>query len=189
MPLSKPVRRKLAHTREIRCQGFERDDGLWDIEGHITDVKTYAFDNTDRGHISAGEPIHDMWVRLTVDDDLVVHAAEASTDDSPYNICPGATAGYQALVGAKIAPGWRREVTKRSGGIKGCTHINDMVMGPMAVTAYQTIKAKSAKNAQPQDPNARPPLLDTCHAYNSAGPVARREFPNFFKEPEGTAKN
>lgn len=180
MPLSKPARRTLAHTREIRCQGFERDDGLWDIEGHITDVKSYAFDNTDRGHISAGEPIHDMWIRLTVDEDLVVHAAEAATDHSPYAVCPGAAAGYDALVGSSIAPGWRREVSKRTGGVKGCTHINDMVMGPMAVTAYQTIKAKTARNRAPQDPTTRPPLLDTCHAYRSDGATAKREFPDYF---------
>ena len=25
------------------CTGYRRADGLWDVEGHLTDVKTYAF--------------------------------------------------------------------------------------------------------------------------------------------------
>ncbi|MBT8434953.1 MAG: DUF2889 domain-containing protein, partial [Gammaproteobacteria bacterium] len=33
MPLTKPVKRKLAHTRVVTCQGYRREDGLWDIEG------------------------------------------------------------------------------------------------------------------------------------------------------------
>ena len=36
MPLSPPVGRQHLHTRRITCQGFYRDDGLWDIEGRIT---------------------------------------------------------------------------------------------------------------------------------------------------------
>ena len=62
--------RKLIHTRNIVCQGFLREDGLWDIEGHITDVKTYEWNNPFRGIIGAGAPIHEMVIRLTMDDAL-----------------------------------------------------------------------------------------------------------------------
>ncbi len=37
MPLSPPIGRQHLHTRRVVCQGFFRDDGLWDIEGRITD--------------------------------------------------------------------------------------------------------------------------------------------------------
>ena len=37
MPLSPPVGRQHLHTRRVTCQGFFREDGLWDIEGRITD--------------------------------------------------------------------------------------------------------------------------------------------------------
>ena len=66
MPLSKPDARRHAHTREIQCLGYEREDGLWDIEGSIRDSKTYSFDNIDRGGVAAGEAIHHMLVRLWV---------------------------------------------------------------------------------------------------------------------------
>ena len=67
MPLSPAAPRQHIHTRIVDCRGYRRADGLWDIEGHITDVKTYDFGNHFRGAIAAGTPVHDMWVRLTLD--------------------------------------------------------------------------------------------------------------------------
>ena len=49
MGLSQPVRRTLNHTREYKCCGYDREDGLFDIEVEMTDVKPYSFDNHDRG--------------------------------------------------------------------------------------------------------------------------------------------
>ena len=135
MPLSQSVRRQHLHTREILCRGFKREDGLWDIEARLTDCKTYSFDNIDRGIVSAGEPIHDMAVRLTVDDALVVKDIEVASDRSPFTICGGATAGYRALVGLAIGRGWKKAVIGRVGAVKGCTHITDLIVGPLAVAA------------------------------------------------------
>ena len=72
MPLSPPASRKHLHTRTVTCCGYQRDDGLWDIEGHLVDVKTYGFDNDHRGVVNAGEPVHEMWLRLIIDDDLEI---------------------------------------------------------------------------------------------------------------------
>jgi hypothetical protein len=40
MDLSPPVARKLLHVRSVECRGYLREDGLWDIEGSLKDVKT-----------------------------------------------------------------------------------------------------------------------------------------------------
>ena len=42
MPLTTPAGRRLMHTRSIECRGYEREDGLWDIEAHLVDTKTYT---------------------------------------------------------------------------------------------------------------------------------------------------
>lgn len=60
MPLSPPAAREHIHTRRVECQGFRRADGLWDIEGHLTDVKTYSFHNDDRGTMEPGDPIRNV---------------------------------------------------------------------------------------------------------------------------------
>ena len=39
MSLPPPVSRSLRHTRAIEVQAYARDDGLWDLDARITDVK------------------------------------------------------------------------------------------------------------------------------------------------------
>ncbi|HAI33059.1 MAG TPA: hypothetical protein DCM48_26695, partial [Thalassospira sp.] len=110
MPLSRPAEREHIHTRTVTCQGFRRKDGLWDIEGHITDVKTYGFSNHDRGEIPAGEPVHGMWIRVTIGDDLVIREVEAVTDYAPFSACDAIASNYEKLVGLKLGPGLRKQI-------------------------------------------------------------------------------
>ncbi len=65
MPLTSPSEREPVHTRTITCEGYERDDGLYDIDGWLTDTKSYAYTSTDRGEVNAGVPVHGMGLRLT----------------------------------------------------------------------------------------------------------------------------
>ncbi|MDD9877943.1 MAG: DUF2889 domain-containing protein [Magnetovibrio sp.] len=182
MALSRPAARKHIHTRRIECHGYERDDGLWDIEAVLVDQKTYPFDNVDRGVVSAGEPVHRMVVRITVDLDLVVHGAEAVTEASPYTICADANLTVPDLVGVRIGPGWRKEVKRVMGRTKGCTHVRDLFMGPLAQAAYQTIiPVRSRRRTEAPDPAERPPVLGTCHAYATDGPVVERQWPQFYE--------
>ena len=43
MPLENPVKRECLHSRNIVCNGFLRNDGLWDIEARLIDTKSYDF--------------------------------------------------------------------------------------------------------------------------------------------------
>ena len=88
MPLSQPADRERLHTRSIEINGYRRADSQFDIEAHLTDVKSYGQTNYDRGFIDAGDPIHDMWLRLTVDESMQINAVEAVSDKTPYQLCP-----------------------------------------------------------------------------------------------------
>src|SRR3546814_17670134 len=83
MPLSPPQPREHLHTRRIECRGYRREDGLWDIEGHIVDTKSYDFPNEARGEIKSGTPVHDMWIRLPIDGEYRLPDAEAVTAEGP----------------------------------------------------------------------------------------------------------
>ena len=188
MPLSPPaVPREHIHTRVVDCRGYRRDDGLWDIEGHITDTKTYAFANDFRGELAPGTPVHDMWLRLTVDDKLVIHAVEAATDASPYAVCPAVAPKFQCLKGLRIYPGFQKQVRDLLGGTAGCTHLVEL-LGPVATTAFQTIfpyrehqRSLSPALRQPSDkPRRKPRLIDSCHAFASDGEVVKRYWPDFY---------
>ena len=41
MPLSTSAARESLHTRSITIGGYRRADGLYDIEAHLTDVKSF----------------------------------------------------------------------------------------------------------------------------------------------------
>ena len=182
MPLSPAASREPIHTRTIECRGYLRADGMWDIEGHLTDVKTYGFQNEWRGEIAPDVPIHDMWLRLTVDDKLLIRAVEAVTDASPYQVCPAITPNYQRLVGLSIRPGFQPKVRALLGGTEGCTHLVELLW-PIATTCFQTIFPYRHRHERPRDsavPLKRPPLIDTCHAYAADGEVVRRQWPEFY---------
>lgn len=209
MPLPAPVPREHLHTRTVTCQGFLRQDGLWDIEGRIVDVKTYAFDNEWRGHVPAGTPVHEMWIRLTIDDRMEIKAVAAATDHSPFKICPDILPNFQRLVGLKIGHGFTREVRARLGGPEGCTHIVEMLQ-QVATVAFQTTVAKRAKELRKQQeaakakpaeavadpaqaqsigsgaeaPKRKPMVIDTCHAWKSDGALVQRYMPEFFTGPK-----
>ncbi|MGH6952826.1 MAG: DUF2889 domain-containing protein [Alphaproteobacteria bacterium] len=183
MPLSPPAARERLHDRVVECRGYRRKDGLWDIEGHLVDSKSYGFPNRDRGRVSAGEPVHEMWLRLTIDDDMVIHEAEAATDFGPYRICPDITPNFRTLKGLKIGPGFRRAAHAVVGGTKGCTHLVEL-LGPLATTAYQTLFSALSNRARADaESGQRPAMLDTCHAYASDSEVVRRNWPKFYTGP------
>lgn len=176
MPLDPPAERERLHTRRYEFGGYRRADGLWDIEGHLRDTKSYSFANHDRGEIKTGEPIHEMWLRLTVDDSLRIVDIEATTEYGPFAICPQAAPYFARLKGLKIGPGFRHRVNERVGGIHGCTHLREL-MGPLATTAFQTIMPIKSRERGETPARSRPGLLNTCYAYAEDSEVVRRIWP------------
>lgn len=201
MPLSAPAPREKQHTRSIEIGGYRREDGLYDIEAHLTDVKSFGQTNYDRGFIPAGEPIHDMWLRLTVDETMEIVACEAVSDLTPYRMCPTAAPNFSRLIGMRIKAGFLREANHVVGGPVGCTHLRELLQ-QMATTAFQTInparvrKEMRAEGTEPKpDSDAMdaritekmggpPKILNTCLAYSDAGPLVRRRWPHLYTGPD-----
>lgn len=194
MPLSPAAPRTHLHDRVISISGYEREDGLWDIEGHLVDTKTYGFENRWRGHVAPGTPVHQMWVRLTIDDKRTIIACEAATDHSPFEICPSITPAFAALKDIRIGPGWMRQVRALVGGRKGCTHIIEM-MAQMATVAFQTMGArrhtdtaeKSGDESAAPSQKRRPLFIDSCHAWAADGDTVKTFFPEFYASPASNA--
>lgn len=194
LPAAAP-RQKL-HERRYVFDGFLRDDGLFDIEGRMTDAKTYDFPNDDHGAILAGTPFHDMRIRLTLDIDFVIREIAVVTAASPYAICPAITPAFQALKGAKVGPGWSRVLRQTVGGAEGCTHHVEMLRA-MGTVAFQTLygareKQKrdnglSSSDGPPADPGdgqrRKPGFIDTCHALASTSDIVQRYWPEFYVAP------
>ena len=56
MPLLYPAERDLIQTRKVEVSSFRRRDGLWDVEGRLTDVAALPIKNYTGGMIEAGTP-------------------------------------------------------------------------------------------------------------------------------------
>ena len=188
MPLPDPNPRRHVHTRSISYCGFEREDGLWDIEAHMTDTKTYAFKNDWRSEVQIGEPLHEMLLRVTIDDAFTIQDVIALTENSPFSMCPDIAPNYKSLVGIKMGTGWRQAIRQKVGGVHGCTHLTELLF-PMATVAMQTIwplmrhrKKKSDSAIEKSD--HRPSVLDTCHAWASDSPVVKVNAPKYYTGPD-----
>jgi hypothetical protein len=180
MPLTEPAPRRLIHTREIECRGYEREDGLWDIEAHLRDTKTQVHPRRAGGRArQPGEPVHDMWLRVTIDLDMKIHDVEAKTDEGPYAICGNIAPHFKGLIGITIGAGWRKRIAESVGGVKGCTHLVEL-LGPLGTTAFQaTGRARQARSAG--KPITRKPYqLNGCHVYKEDGPIARERWPEYY---------
>jgi hypothetical protein len=193
MPLTEPVPRELLHLRDIELRGYRREDGLFDIEARLTDTKTYAFSNSDRGQIEPGVPLHRMLARMTLNTEMEITAFEAATEFGPYAICPTAAPNFARLAGLRVGRGFLKAANERIGGMHGCTHLREL-LGQMGTVAFQTlfavrIKRETAPNAvanaeQPAPEKvSRPMVLGTCLAYAPDSPVVARQWPQFYTGP------
>ena len=169
------VERELRHTRKIRYEGYKRADGLWDIEGHLTDVKSH--DNPMKAGVRrAGQPIHEMWIRLTIDRHMTVLDAAASADAVPYpGGCETIAPSYKRLIGLNLIKDFRKNTKQLFAGVKGCTHLTEM-LGGLPTAAIQTFAGETPEE---DDEGAKPFQLDHCHALETTTETVKRWYPKW----------
>lgn len=188
LPPAEP--RRLLHERSIKCDGYLRDDGLWEVEAHLFDSKTFDYIEPVRGPLEAGGPIHDMVLRLTFNDDLIIVDAAAAMAMTPMLACRDVRLHLAKVRGIKVAAGWRKELKTRIGRHDSCTHLMDL-MAPAITTLYQTMgmgKDPDGRNSLDRmwATGERPHFLDGCHGWRLDGDAARTMFPNW-ATPKGEA--
>jgi len=181
--------REPLHKRDFAFEGYLRSDGHYDIEGRMTDRKSYAFPNDFRGEIQAGEPLHDMRIRVTIDAEFHILDIAAETAAGPFEICPAITPAFAALKGAQIGRGWSRLLREKFGGVHGCTHHVELLR-TLATVAFQTVYGEQQRRRRVQGTvppsesrgeGKRPAFIDTCHALAADGDVVKTSWPDFYR--------
>ena len=180
MPLSPPVSRSLRHTRAITVEAFARDDGLWDLDANIRDVKTRTIVLAS-GERSGGTPVHDLKLRVTIDRDLNIVDAEAASDAVPYpGYCDTIGPAYKKLIGLSLVNHFRLHLKDRLSGVLGCTHLTELaqVLPTAALQAFadDNVEAPGGLGGSSTD---RPFELDRCHALRSDGPAVAKYYPRW----------
>lgn len=181
MPLSEgSPRRTHIHTRTVHFEGYRREDGLYDIEGRLVDVKPIPVQLAS-GEVPADRPVHDMHIRLTIDPKLNVLAAAALIDAQPYTgYCETIAPDYRRLVGANLGKGFRKAVSELLGSIRGCAHLNEM-LGQFPTAAIQTLAGEQPETDDTGTTLGKPFQLDRCHALDTHGEGVRRYYPRWYR--------
>jgi hypothetical protein len=177
------VAREELHFRRIDMHGYRRSDGLYEVEGRVTDRKPQDFTPASADHtVPANEPIHDMGVRLVFDETMVVREVHTFTNSAPYDVCPEGGRALQSLKGVRIAAGWSSEVRSRLSGARSCTHLMELLI-PLATTAIQSMSALRSGQPEALDATGRPKKIDSCYAYSAERELVLRRWPQFFRPP------
>lgn len=186
--------RTLVHTRAVTIQAYRRDDGNWDLEAELTDVKPQDLP-LQSGVRPAGEPVHAMRLRLTIDDDFQVLDALALSERVPYpGYCEGVASVYRALVGLNLIRGFRRALRERLADTDGCTHLSELAqfLPTAAVQAMAGSRRARREQEAAEQGGRRPFQLDRCHAMRTDGEAVRRYYPKWYvgaaaEEPQPVA--
>lgn len=185
--------RQLKHRREIDVQVFARGDGLWEVDARLTDTKAREWQLAS-GRLPAGEALHDMLLRLVVDEEFAILEAGAQSLAMPYpGYCDQYGDAYGRLVGLNLMRGFRHALHARLGGVLGCTHLTEMAqLLPSAVIqafAGEVIDVGDgiSTRARPTDPRSepapRPFQLDACHALRRDAPAVAKYYPRWYLQP------
>ncbi|WP_250527317.1 DUF2889 domain-containing protein [Caballeronia sp. GAWG2-1] len=174
MPLDVlPVGRQRVHARQMLIEGFQREDGLWDVEGSLTDTKDHDL-SLHSCVRKAGDAIHCMRLRWTLDLSLTILAVDVAMDAQPYaGVCDEIRKQYKKLVGLRVGAGFRRAVGELFRGINGCSHVTELV-GAMAAGSIQTLAPFINRNSE-----TRPLQIGGCHAWAEDGPLVREHYPQW----------
>lgn len=189
MPLSNSAHRREIHHRVIDMKAFARDDGLFDVEARLVDRKPFPFLRIAKPEPTpAGQPLHDLSIRLTVDREYTIRGLEAASDVTPFDLCREAERTLSALVGERITSGWSSKVKSVLRGAASCTHLMEMLI-PMATTAFQGIRGLAKEGKTSLDAATTAVSLDSCYAYARDRDVVKVYWPQHYHHRESSKSN
>jgi hypothetical protein len=179
--------RRLMHRRAIECDGYLRDDGLWEVEARLIDTKPFLQRDLFRGDLPPGTPVHDIRLRLAVDDRMMIREAETSMAATPFPTCIEVDGILQRLVGEQIGSGFRETVRRKIGKLETCTHLSEL-LGPAVTTLFQTMsygkRPDGADSMESHRDTTEPPFfINGCHSWRTDGPIVAKIFPQFAARP------
>jgi hypothetical protein len=186
MPLPLPAAtRQPKHRRQIDVQVFSRGNGLWEVDAVLTDTKSRVANMSD-GPRPAGTPIHEMLLRLVVDEQLNIVEAGSETRWMPYpGLCSEHGDAYAQLAGLNLLQNFHRHVRERLGGVRACTHITELAQ-VLPTAVVQAFAGEVIDTRGQADSATQPFQLDRCHALRTDGEAVRLFYPRWYRQPPPT---
>jgi hypothetical protein len=160
--------------------------GAYRLEARLTDLSrggNYGPAPADGSEAPTSRVIHDIAITARVHGPgLEIAELDVRPLTIPYATCPFVVPALQGLIGKELMHGWRRAVLDLSGGTRGCTHVNTLLLGltemqAMVVFLEMNERAPFAPESQASGEwmsaglQVAPRLADACYSLRQGGPV------------------
>ena len=183
MNVSDDNERELVHTRQVSCRAFRLKNGFLEIEATLSDEKGQQVPFRSRPAVQVGQFMHRMSLTLTIDGDYVIRDVRAQTLQAPWPACGETDAAYRKLIGLPINAGFTRKMRDLLGGVKGCTHVTELISQAANTYMQASWPDRIARQmAVDSDPRHWPDkstltFVNHCHAWRQDGETLVREYP------------
>jgi hypothetical protein len=180
--LSEAKTREHLHRRQITIDSYRRADGLMDVEATLVDIKSVdLYLGSKVPDVPAGDTIHGISVRLSVDAHSVIRECEVAMDSTPYSYCSEVSARFD-LTGIAMTGGFMKAVAERIGHADNCWHVRQMLQQMATVfvqSSYPELRAEIEKLPPAQRP--APALINSCVGWQSHRSHIREDFPAAYR--------
>ncbi len=173
-------------TRTKTVEVIPLGGGEYRLEARLTDLSrggNYGPAPADGSDAPSSRVIHDIAITARVrGPGLEMTELDVRPLTIPYATCPFVLPTLQQLIGKELMHGWRRAVLDLSGGTRGCTHVNTLLLGlteMQAMVVFLEMNERSPFAPQTQASGewmsaglqVAPRLADACYSLRSGGPV------------------
>jgi len=128
----------LAHTRNIGVSTYTVDSNHLVSEGRLTDVRVKDYYKFSGEKVDGGT-LHDLRLILLIRiPELVIEDLEVIIETVPRSDCQLIADSMLPVIGMPITGGFSAKVREIAGGIKGCTHLLNLIitMAPAVMQGY-----------------------------------------------------
>jgi hypothetical protein len=165
---------KKLHTRKIEVTTYDYDGQRIIIEGLLKDERfqdSYGI----TGETFPKGVIHHMVVRLLVNcADLSIEDVDVDLVAVPREVCRETIDCLAPVKGLTVTKGFTAKVKKAAGGVKGCTHLMELIQA-MAPAVFQGFGAHQSQQPSNFDSDRAQMLLqflvNTCRTWRGHGPL------------------
>lgn len=150
MSTLKEMMREKIHSRNITMDTWTADDDHIIVEGRLFEERCRDYILLS-GEKKAGGVLHHMVVRMKLKiPELVICDIETELHAVPREGCHAIHDSLKALEGERLEKGFTRRVREILGGVRGCTHLNHLVitMAPAAMQGYFALNASRVHVSQ-----------------------------------------
>lgn len=170
-------------TRTKTTEVIQLGGGRYRLEARLTDLSRGGHYATGAADEAPASVIHDIVLTAHVaGPGLAITDLDVQTLTVPYATCPFVLPASQQLIGKELMRGWHRAVLELSGGTRGCTHVNTLLLGlseMQALVFFLQMNERAAFSAETKASGEwtaagleiAPQLADACYSLRRGGPV------------------